>query len=68
MWKGEKMISGELKKKIAAFSITTSLIVLIFLVLTPPPITAVYLHPGTPNSHLCRYSINRHLQQRQPHD
>lgn len=49
MWKGEKMISGELKKKIAAFGITASLILLIFLVLTPPSITAVYLHPGTPN-------------------
>jgi len=43
------MVHRELLKKILAFSITISLIVLIFLVLTPPSITAVYLDPGTPS-------------------
>jgi chitodextrinase len=44
------MVSRELKKKIVAFGMTVSLIVLIFLVLTPPPVIAVKLNPGTPSS------------------
>ena len=39
----------DVQKKLVAFSITLSLIVLIFLVLSPPPSIAVYLHPGTPS-------------------
>ena len=44
------MVSRELKKKIVAFSLTVSLIALIFLVLIQPPVTAVKLDPGTPSS------------------
>ena len=46
---GERTMQKEFTRKIAAVSITVSLIVLILLVLTSPPITAVYLHPGTPS-------------------
>jgi PKD repeat protein len=44
------MVWRELNKKIVAFGITVSLLVLIFLVLTPSPSTAVYLNPGKPSS------------------
>jgi chitodextrinase len=43
------MVHKELQKKMLAFGITITLIVLIFVVFTPPPNVAVYLHPGTPN-------------------
>jgi PKD repeat protein len=39
----------DVQKKLVAFSITLSLIVLIFVIFTPPPSVAVYLHPGTPS-------------------
>jgi hypothetical protein len=44
------MVQREFKKKIVALGMTVSLIALIFLVFMQPPVTAVYLNPGTPSS------------------
>jgi hypothetical protein len=43
------MGKGERRKEILAIAIASLLVIMIFLILIPPA-TAVYLHPGTPNS------------------